>query len=267
MRTTHPLQIIKTRLNHAANLGIWQIFVYFIQIRRIKYFWNKGIIILFSRFNSDRLYCRAGTSDINVFFQIFVKHEYRCLDGIEHANLIVDCGANVGYSSAYFAGRFPDASVFAIEPDPGNYEVLQKNVQAYGPRIRTFRGGVWSRKTGLRIAETKFGDGREWARSVREVRDGESATIDAIDIGSIISDYGNRRISILKIDIEGSELSLFGGDRCSWIDMVDNIVIELHGEACRAAFFNAIKDQDFEVTRCDELTVCKRKHVRVPAFA
>lgn len=48
------------------------------------------------------LRCRANTSDIDVFYGVFVLREYACLDDVEDATLIVDCGANVGYSAAYF---------------------------------------------------------------------------------------------------------------------------------------------------------------------
>lgn len=56
---------------------------------------------------AHRLFIRKGTSDSDVFKQIFIKQEYECFklgDG-----LIVDCGAYVGYSAAYFLSRYPDA--------------------------------------------------------------------------------------------------------------------------------------------------------------
>ena len=53
------------------------------------------------------VYCRAHTSDLGVFRQIFIDREYRCLDDVQEPRLIVDCGANVGYASAYFLARHP----------------------------------------------------------------------------------------------------------------------------------------------------------------
>ena len=55
------------------------------------------------------VYARRGSSDLAVFHQIFVSHEYRCLAGLTNPKLILDCGANVGYSAAYFLSRFQAA--------------------------------------------------------------------------------------------------------------------------------------------------------------
>src|SRR4051812_12644684 len=70
---------------------------------------------------------RHGTSDLMVFDQIFVERQYSCLDHLHDPKLIIDCGANVGYSSAYFLSRFPKCALIAVEPDPGNFSMLAIN--------------------------------------------------------------------------------------------------------------------------------------------
>src|SRR6476469_2925625 len=65
------------------------------------------------------LLARGGSSDGQVFHQIFVEREYRCIDHLTDVRTIIDAGANVGYSSAYFLTRWPRAKVIALEPDPG----------------------------------------------------------------------------------------------------------------------------------------------------
>ena len=88
----------------------------------------------------------------------------------------------------------------------------------------------------------------------------ESATeINTIDMQSIVNLTSFDRISILKIDIEGSERELFALHSDQWLDRVDNIVVELHGDACRHAFFGAIANRPFEISACGELTVCLSK--------
>src|SRR5262245_452689 len=66
------------------------------------------------------LWCRPGTSDETVFWQVFVDLQYAALVPRAAPRLILDCGANVGYTASYFLTRFPSARVFAVEPDPGN---------------------------------------------------------------------------------------------------------------------------------------------------
>src|ERR1700722_1799095 len=48
-----------------------------------------------------------GSSDMDVFNQIFVEDEYACVRDIDSPALIFDLGANVGYSTAYFLNAFP----------------------------------------------------------------------------------------------------------------------------------------------------------------
>jgi len=187
-----------------------------------------------------------------VFSQILFFHEYRCLSELSSPNLIVDLGANVGYSSAYFLSRFKDCSVIAVEPDPENFDELQKNVAPYGRRVKTVRAAVWPRAEKLDLNNP--GQGEEWGISVRPSNEG---TVQGITVSELLRVSGHERISLLKVDIEGAETELFSSGTEEWLDKVENIVIELHSEKAHAAFFNKIDQQSrFVVSRCDELTVC-----------
>jgi FkbM family methyltransferase len=250
----------KTLNRGRRNLGWLPATIDGIQILRLRTGRIKGCCFpLYSKHARHPLRCRPGTSDLNVFYQIFVFREYRCLDDITSADLIVDCGANVGYSSAYFLTRFPRAKVISIEPDPGNFALLQANTAPYGNRCQAICSAVWSHPTQLVLA-TDYGDGREWARQVRIGGPGEVPTVSATDIGTLLAESGFDRISILKVDIEGAEAAVFGANYEQWITQVDNIVIELHDDRCRSAFMNAISTQGNVLSRCDELVVCRRPH-------
>ena len=85
-----------------------------------------GTGLLTSRFAKHVMQYRRRTSDLYTFQQIFIEREYACLDDLEHIRSIIDCGAYVGFSSAYFLTRFPSSHVVAIEPDPKNFSVLRK---------------------------------------------------------------------------------------------------------------------------------------------
>ena len=108
-------------------------------------------LTLTSRLLEYPVSARRGSSDLQVFHQIFIQREYRCLDDLDLNGLILDLGANVGYSTAYFLSRFPNCFVVAVEPDPENYEYLVKNVAAYGHRVTTLKAAVWPRSEYLAI--------------------------------------------------------------------------------------------------------------------
>ena len=203
------------------------------------------------------MWLRPRTSDLEVFDLIFRYREYRCLDTLREPRLIIDCGANVGFSSVYFLSRFPQAYVIAVEPDAENFIALQRNLASYSGRTLALQAAIWSHPCELVVS--RGGDGREWARTVREGQTGEKTMVAATDIGALIARTGFERVSVLKIDIEGAEAQVFSSDRLEWLKLVDTIVIELHGNICAAVFHSAIADEQYEITTCDELTVCIRR--------
>jgi FkbM family methyltransferase len=209
--------------------------------------------------------CRRHTSDFDVFKQIFVNREYSCLDhiDIDSVELIIDCGANIGCSSAYFLSRFPQSRVIAIEPDPENFSMMKQNLKTYGNRVETKQTAIWSKPAELVFSEVTYADGREWTRQVRECQPGESPCMVATDIGTVFKASGYDRISILKIDIEGAEAVVFSTNYQDWLSRVDVLVIELHDNTifgnASDVFFQAISQENFEISRCEELTVCKRR--------
>lgn len=207
---------------------------------------------------------RPNTSDLDVFCQIFVECEYSCLDGLRDVELVIDCGANVGYSSAYFLSRFPTSKVIAIEADLGNYQAAQQNLKPYGDRVTLLHAGVWSHRTGLDLRSDSYRDGRQSSRQVQESELGSPGSIEGIDIPSLIKLSGENNISLLKIDIEGAEAEVFSPSSSSrdWLPHVQALVIELHDDSsfgpCSDLFHQAIRDQEFQLSRSGELTVCLR---------
>lgn len=205
---------------------------------------------------------RPESSDVDVFRQIFIKREYGCLDALTDVGLVIDCGANVGYSSAWFLCRFPGCEVVAIEPESANFAVLRANLAPYGNRVKLVRAGVWSHSMPLVMSEHRYRDGREWSRQVRPCGADEKSDFDGVDLGSLLASSGHQRISILKVDIEGAEAVVFARNTQSWLNRVDCIAIELHDDSTfgngSEVFFSAIQGQGFEVSRSGELTICRR---------
>jgi len=196
-----------------------------------------------------------GSSDMDVFSQVFAYDEYACLRSVSSPRWILDLGANVGYSSAYFLSCFPAASVIAVEPDPDNCELCRRNLAPYGTRARVVPGAAWSTRSRLSLSRGTFGDGREWATQVLAGTDQETC-VEGYDIPSLLHMIGGERVDILKIDIERSELELFGNRSTSWLRAIGNICIELHGTDCEKRFFYALRGFDYALRRSGELVVC-----------
>lgn len=115
---------------------------------------------------------RYGSSNSTVFCRIFLQHEYSCVDDLEEPKLIIDCGANIGYSSIYFLNKYTNAHVIAVEPDSENFKVCEKNLFPYRGRVSLIRSAIWSHRTGLSVCREE-GDGHEWGVQVKECRSGQ----------------------------------------------------------------------------------------------
>jgi len=215
---------------------------------------------LTSRLAVSPLWVRFASSDRYSFSQIFIDEEYGCVPSGLDPVLIVDCGANVGYASAYFASRFPSSSIIAIEPDQRNYAVLQRNVASYGTRVTTRRGAVWAHPCGLKVVRGMYRDGLDWSTQVRECEPGETPDVAGFDIETLLSETRAEQIDILKVDIERAERVVFGQASRSWLPKVKLIVIELHDDECRDAFLAALRDTGlrYSLSRSGEMTIAER---------
>src|SRR5262245_60653570 len=214
------------------------------------------------RWSMHPLFGRRYSSDLDVFDQIFIQREYECLDDLREVGLVIDCGANVGYSSAYFLSHHPKSRIIAVEPDPENFAMLRRNLAPYGTRVTLIHAGVWSHTTRLALSECRYRDGLEWSRQVRVFEPGDMEAIEGVDIGTLLKFSGQNRISLLKVDVEGVEKVIFSANYQSWLGRVDAIAIELHDDStfgdATGAFFTAIEGRGFNVSHSGELTICRK---------
>jgi FkbM family methyltransferase len=181
------------------------------------------------------VYCRAEGSDFAVLRQV-VGHQDAAIELDRPPKLIIDAGANVGYSSLVFMMHYPSATIVAIEPDKTNCTLFRKNCAAYA-RIRLLEGAVWPRSAALSIANP---EADPWAFQVKETNSGErDDRVRGYTIPEIIDMHGGGRVDLLKLDIEGAEAALFSEGADEWLRRVDVILVELHDHfvpGCRAAF-------------------------------
>lgn len=173
-------------------------------------------------------FLRVPSSDVPTFEQVFIKQEYDSTVK-KTPRTIVDAGANIGLASIYFANKFPDAKIIAIEPEESNLEVLKRNIAPYG-NIISIRGALWHENTRINLVDPGLG---KWgfmtqAQDGVEERYGEIVhEVQGLTLDAIMKEQGIDHIDILKIDIEGAEREVFG-DPSAWIEKVDVLIVELH---------------------------------------
>ena len=207
------------------------------------------------------IHVRAGSSDRRAFEQVFLDRQYD-FPIAGRPRFIIDAGANIGCASVWFASRFPDARIVAVEPDPGNCALLERNLAPWG-QVRTVRAAVWPRKAWLTIENP--GD-EPWAYRVREAGPGEAA-FPAVSIGELLAESGAETIDILKLDVEGAERDILADPACdAWLARTRLLFVELHDrfrEGCSEALASAVARHPFRRFELGENVVLVRDDLPV----
>lgn len=192
---------------------------------------------------------RIGTTDLATFKQVLVERHYE-FDKPETPRLIIDAGANIGLASIYFANRYPDAKIVAIEPEASNYKMLKRNTAAY-PQITPLQAALWRKNENLFLFDSGHGNhGFQVGDEQQGTRERLGAT-PGLTVDAILRDVGENRVDLLKIDIEGAEREVMS-NAASWIDRVGVLMIELHDDikpGCSDAFHTATRHFSQEVVK------------------
>lgn len=184
------------------------------------------------------LYFRPGTSDELVIEEVLVNREYdlqrlrRLPELLAYARqrravtgerpLALDAGANIGTASILFAAM-PDVTVVAVEPDPGNFEVLKRNVR--GLDVVPLQAAI-SSAHGLAVMQDP-GIGHWGFRAIRRTEPSPNA-VPCVTVDDIYRQMTGRCFPwLVKIDIEGGEQDLFATNT-EWVKRTPLIIVELH---------------------------------------
>ena len=191
----------------------------------------------------NKLYLRTNTSDHATFWQIFLDMQYEYLVNFT-PKTIIDCGANIGLASVFFANKYPNATIISVEPESSNFEILKMNTEKY-PNVHCLKKGIWDKETNLEIIDNGHG---KWAFVTKEVDYQNENTISAISINDIMKQFSFDQLDIAKIDIEGSEKVIFSKNYTEWLNKTKLVIIELHDKMEHGAshsFFNAMSHYDY----------------------
>jgi FkbM family methyltransferase len=186
---------------------------------------------------------RSLKSDKISFKEIFMKREYDItLPPETNPKIIIDGGANIGFTSVFFANQYPQARIFTIEPDENNFQLVLQNVKPY-PNITPVKSALWYKEELINVVDKGYGE-----RGFMIEKNETSNSLQATSIHQLMKKYSLTQIDILKMDIEGSEKEVFSVGYENWLPLTKCLVIELHDRmkpGCSHAVFSAITKYDF----------------------
>jgi FkbM family methyltransferase len=176
-----------------------------------KYFYNR-----FYRGHIDVLqnvmYLDAKDS-LDLFInKIYEPYETKLISNIiSPGDVVLDIGANIGYYTVIFAKLVgQNGKVFAFEPEPTNFSLLQKNVSINGcSNVTVEQKAVSNRNERKKLYLNKENAG------MHTIYKSQYADLDPVEIETISLDtYFNNytgKIDFIKMDIEGSEYTALEG--------------------------------------------------------
>jgi FkbM family methyltransferase len=176
-------------------------------------------------------YCRLNKDD----FKLMAVHEDEILDQFDPkpGDTVVDVGAHIGLYSLIAAKRVgPSGKVIAIEPDPENCSLLQRNVELNKlTNVTILERAAFSSNSKLKL----YLPGKERGfTKLSTLMANRAVTENFLEIDATTLDYlmvmqGIAQVNWVKIDVEGAELEVLKGAAVTLSESKDvALLIEVH---------------------------------------
>jgi FkbM family methyltransferase len=165
----------------------------------------------------------SGTKngDFGVAYEIFVHCLYAPPVWIPRVRvkLIVDLGANVGMSCLWWLSNYWCAHLIAFEPHPHHAEAARANfaLNNFSSRIEFYQSAVGPEAMTAHLSDE--------GSSSRILANGKAGF--QVQVMDLFEFLAGRRIDILKMDIESSEVELLADPRFALLD-IGTVVMEWH---------------------------------------
>ena len=126
---------------------------------------------------------------------------------IEPHDVLFDIGANIGWYSLIFDRMAPeDVDIFAFEPEPDNFALLEQNLAQNGAsKVHAIRMGASDREESRKLH--LYGKSNRGRHSLLPINDGGTIDVPVVPLDTFWAErhLGARTVRLLKIDIEGYE--------------------------------------------------------------
>lgn len=167
------------------------------------------------------IFCDA--SDLTAFREVFVDDVY-AISLPSEPKTIVDAGSNAGFSVLYFMMKYPNALLYAFEPNPVVFRRLVENSRQFGKSVRLFQEAV----AGDDGVATLWAGDLLGSSLFRSDQKGPTLMVSTKSLDTIIREQGLSQIDLLKFDIEGAEVDFFSHSQK--LDRVRALVGEFHAD-------------------------------------
>lgn len=178
------------------------------------------------KYNECHLIIRRGTQDAFVFLNVFANKSHRPITGISEPSVIVDLGANVGYTVVDYALLYPKAKVIGVEMNRDNFNIAVENSATLANAIMVNR--AVSISDGNIVSYNAEAKEDAFRLSESTHTNGKTIEIETITIDTLLKNYNVDVVDYMKMDIEGEEGEILNHSDLGWLRRVKIIQIEMH---------------------------------------
>lgn len=176
--------------------------------------------------------------DLSVFNEIFKYREYKSCENVLQSavNPVLDIGAHAGFFSIYAYCLNKNVKIFAIEPEKNNLEFLNlhktenkiENIKIYKCAI-----GKESRDGELFVSDDSINHkvNSKIDKTINSKLKTQNTRI--ISLKDFLEENNIKKVSLLKLDIEGGEYDIFENIDKDVFKRIENIVMEYHKKTNR----------------------------------
>lgn len=180
----------------------------------------------------------------------------RAADHLNPDDVVLDIGANIGLASLAFWDKQPRIRLLAAEPIPEVFECLEANLSRYLPGSVTIPSAVAEFAGRRQITHYPAAPGNSgfYADKVKDdaltknfllhsghdefsaemllegLHEGVSLDVSVTTVSELISNHRLEKVSLLKIDVERSELDVIRGISADHWPLIERVVAEVHDE-------------------------------------
>jgi FkbM family methyltransferase len=174
-------------------------------------------------------------------YERYVQQSLRAL--LAPGDVFIDIGAHVGYHAVLGASVVGSRGrVFAFEADPKNFVRLEDHLHPF-PWGTAVNKAVWS-ATGNVIFERSSQPGESgWGTltTVRDLARGVHFSVDTVSLDDWSLENEIRTVSVMKVDAEGSEVSILRGAKGFLQRTRPGVIIEANDVLLRQAKTSALE--------------------------
>jgi len=170
--------------------------------------------------------------DISVMREIFKFQEYKKAEKVivSAVSPILDVGAHAGFFSIYAWALNENAKIFALEPEPENLKMLEKNLKANNIKNVKIIVGALAQNTEKRILTiTKDNQNHFLADAKRTTRlTPNDKWVQSYSLADVFKENKIKKLSLIKMDIEGGEYEILENLKTNEFHFFENIILEYH---------------------------------------